>query len=223
MAAVAVALGIWGAGCAADATVDDESAASEADALKAPKLYGAWVADSGPIALVTFTSNAAKTLGGEKGQTFSATVDNGVRCITTPCPSTDDVAGVYQVKSATRLALLSYDKPSATFARYLGGYHYAVKGDVLTLKKDDGTVTGTFHRAIDLCGGDVCTKDEHCESVVVDCIKAPCPPIPECRPNECPKPGTVNCQPGPGGVPAACAQPYRGWVVEHCKGVSFAF
>ena len=40
---------------------------------------------------ITFTTDAASTLGGFKGRRFDATIDTGIRCITTPCPSTEQV------------------------------------------------------------------------------------------------------------------------------------
>lgn len=33
------------------------------------------------------------------------------------------------------------------------------------------------------CDGTVCAPEEHCEIVQVQCIRAPCPPLPMCRPN----------------------------------------
>lgn len=148
------------AGCTAEQATDPvEQTSDDADALTVSQIAGRWIADTGPITTIEFTKNYAETLGGGlRGKSFNATVDNGIRCITFPCPSTDDVAGVYKV-SGSRLTLASYDRPSATFAKYLGDYRVTLVRGKLTLKKVDGTVAGTFHKAPGIgeeggmCGG----------------------------------------------------------------------
>lgn len=153
---------IFAAGCAAtDAEEAEEVAASSEEALSAANIYGAWEAETGPIYNITFTRNYAETLGGGlKGKSFEATVDNGIRCITTPCPATDSVAGVYKVTGGSKLTLASYDRPSLAFSRYLGDYRVSLAKGKLTLKKLDGTVQGTFHKAAPVtgekCGTTVC-------------------------------------------------------------------
>ena len=130
-----------------DATTDAVASESTEDALATSALFGVWKATSGPIAEIEFTVDPAQTLGGFlKGRSFTAAVDNGVRCITTPCPSTDEVAGVYKVVKGTKLTLASYDRPTATFGKYLGDYRIKLVGTQLTLTKTDGTVVAQLKK-----------------------------------------------------------------------------
>ncbi|MBI2390479.1 MAG: hypothetical protein HYV09_12895 [Deltaproteobacteria bacterium] len=167
------------AGCAIQSEVaDDEGTVSDSeDALGTTQLYGTWNAESGPIYTITFDKAYAETLGGGlKGKAFSATVDNGVRCITTPCPSTDEVGGVYKLRNGSRLTLASYDKPSLVFSQYLGDYRITLKGDLLTLKKTDGTVAGTLRKqattAGEKCGTVTCGAGTTCCNPLMGiCVK----------------------------------------------------
>ncbi len=153
---------IFAMGCAATPAEDGEElgdTASNEEALSASNIYGSWEAETGPIHDITFTRDYAETLGGGlKGRRFEATVDNGVRCITTPCDSSDEVGGVYKLTGGSKLTLASYDRPSLVFSRYLGDYRVTLRRNKLTLSKLDGTVEGTFHRAIagERCGTTVC-------------------------------------------------------------------
>ena len=117
------------------------------DAVTLASLYGTWEGDGGTFYSITFTKDAAQTLGGGlQGRRFDATIDNGIRCITTPCDSSTEVAGVYKTTSGVKLTLASYDKPSYAFSRVLGDYSMKLAGDTLTLTKSDKTTVEAFHR-----------------------------------------------------------------------------
>lgn len=145
------------------------------DALATHALYGSWEAVSGPIYSIEFTADYAETLGGFlKGKGFNATVDNGTRCITTPCPSTDVVAGVYKVRKGTKLTLASFDKPSLAFSHYLGDYSIKLaKSGLLTLTKSDGTVVAELKKRVGVpCGTAFCGEGTYCCNPVMSiCAK----------------------------------------------------
>lgn len=164
------------AGCAIQNGTDtDEGNVEQSDdALATKSLYGTWEAVSGPIYRIEFTETKTSTLGGWSGRSFNATVDNGVRCFTTPCDSSDDVGGVYRVSFGTRVTFASFDKPSATFAKYLGDYSMKLSKDgVLTLKKTDGTVVAELKKRTGTpCGTNVCGAGTYCCNPVMSiCAK----------------------------------------------------
>lgn len=164
-------------GCAVDSTEgDDEISDSTDDAVTYASLEGTWIGEDGIIYTLTLTKERAETLGGfMKGYRFDATIDTGVRCITTPCDlASTTVSGVYKVKG-TKLTLASYDKPSAVFAKILGDYKLATKAKVTKLKltKDDGTLTENFHKQVGVpCGTNVCGAGTYCCNPVMSiCAK----------------------------------------------------
>jgi len=176
LAALLASASLLFAGCAIqnEGVTEEGAVESSEDALTMTALYGTWDAVSGPIYTIEFTKNYAETLGGGlKGKGFNATVDNGVRCITTPCDSTDEVAGIYKVRYGSKLTLASYDKPSLVFSKYLGDYSISLSKGVLTLKKSDGTVTGQLKKRTGVtCGTNVCGTGTYCCNPVMSiCAK----------------------------------------------------
>ena len=148
--ALTVASLAFSTGCAVqtDAAAEEPVVESTEDAIATSALFGVWKSSGGPIREIEFTTDPAQTLGGFlKGRSFTAAVDNGVRCVTTPCPSTDEVGGVYKVLKGTKLTLASYDKPTATFGKYLGDYRIKLVGNLLTLTKTDGTVVAQLKKS----------------------------------------------------------------------------
>jgi hypothetical protein len=136
-------------GCAmqnADPADEAEVAESE-QALALASLYGKWEGESGTIYSIDFSKDAAETLGGFlKGRSFTASIDTGIRCFTTPCPSQADVGGVWKLSNGTKLTLASYDKPTAAFGKILGDYSVKITNAKLVLTKKDGTLVESFHR-----------------------------------------------------------------------------
>lgn len=137
-------------GCAVqhDDDLTDEGTIDEsADAVTLAALYGTWEGEGGAFYTLTFTKDPASTLGGGlKGRRFEASIDTGIRCITTPCPSSTEVSGVYKTTSGIKLTLASYDRPSLEFSRVLGDYRMKLVRDTLTLTKYDGTIVESFHK-----------------------------------------------------------------------------
>ncbi len=135
------------AGCSGQsADIEDVSSDSDDAALTASNIKGTWTGTDGRIYSITFSKMAASTIGnGLTGYRFDATIDTDIRCITTPCPSSEDVVGVYKV-TGSKLTLASFDRPDAKFAKILGDYKISSKSHVtkLTLTKNDGTLTEHF-------------------------------------------------------------------------------
>lgn len=148
------------AGCASDAAdvADDEVVDTSSDELHT-SLTGTWNG-GGTIVSLELTRQRASTLGGWRGYVFNAVIDNGIRCITTPCPSTDEVSGVYRADWG-RMTLQSYDRPSLAFSKILGNYRYSRRGSTLSLHKTDGTIDETLTRAA-RCGRNVCALGTVC-------------------------------------------------------------
>jgi hypothetical protein len=135
-------------GCAsADDGIEGEVGQSE-DEIALASLYGTWAGQGGAFYSITFTKDAASTLGGMKGRRFEASIDTGIRCITTPCPSQADVVGVYKLAHGTQLTLSAYDKPSREFAKVLGDYSLKIKNGKLTLTKSDRSSVQTFDKVV---------------------------------------------------------------------------
>ncbi len=159
-------------GCSAATDGDHEDA--NAEALRAD-LYGKWEG-SGKITRIDFTHDYAETLGGfTKGKRFTATIDTGIRCITTPCNSSVDVDGVYTTHTGSGLTLLSFDKPSHEFAVILGDYRYDATASKLKLTKKDGSLTESFHHASTgvHCGQTVCGEGLYCCNPVMSICAKP--------------------------------------------------
>jgi hypothetical protein len=165
-------------GCAAEtASTPAEAEQASAEALSYSSIVGSYESAEGPVFSINFTSKAAQTLGGGvKGHAFTATIDNGVRCIKAPCPSTSDVSGIYVVSGKT-LTLTSYDKPAAFFLNVIGDYKITQGKDGIQIDKKDHTVSEALSRVHGQpCGDAVCGEGTVC-----------CNPLT----NTCVKPGMV--------------------------------
>ena len=68
----------------------DPESSDEALSKSWQKLVGAFEGQGGSIGAIVFTSET-----GNGGHTFFADVDNGIRCIKAPCPSTSRIEGWY--------------------------------------------------------------------------------------------------------------------------------
>ncbi len=169
-------------GCAAntastDGAADGDVTSQSAEALSTKKaLLGKWDADTGVIYNLELTNDYAETLGGFlKGHRFEATVDNGLRCFTTPCPSSDVLSGVYAVKG-DKITFASYDRPIATFAKIAGEFRFHVTAKKLSIEKCDGSAaaSSTFHHAapVATCGNVVCGEGTTCCNPLTSmCVK----------------------------------------------------
>lgn len=117
-------------GCAADTSDPDEDemvAEDESDLSAAGKaLIGSYVDDTGAFRGLVLTS----VKHGQRNE-FWADVDTGVRCITTPCPSSERIEGTFTAGSKT-ITLRS--ATASPFAQHLlGRYRYLKQGSKLTL------------------------------------------------------------------------------------------
>jgi hypothetical protein len=162
LSVLGITVGLCIAGCAADAS-QDETSATTSEELTVTRLKGHWSSSTGPIYSIDFTTKNAKTLGGfVSGHEFTAQIDNGVRCITTPCPNVSTVTGVYK-SSGGKLTLASYDKPAWDFSRIIGDYTHALSDadGTLTVDKSDNTIHETLTRSIP-CGNTSCAPGLYC-------------------------------------------------------------
>lgn len=190
--AAAVVASLSLSGCAVEnADSNDEGSVTAAeDELALKSIYGAWEGEGGKIYTIDFSKNAAQTLGGFlKGRSFTASIDTGARCITTPCDVAQaDVGGVYKLANGSKLTLASYDKPTAAFGAILGDYSIKLVGKKLVLTKRDGTLTETFHKAPAACGPNtkMCMLGSHYDNTpgVCACVANPkgyCASDADCR------------------------------------------
>jgi hypothetical protein len=114
------------AGCAVDAT-DDSVEGTEDDLTKAGKaLIGSYQDDTGAFRGLVLTAEKV----GQQNK-FFADVDTGVRCITTPCPSSERIEGTFS--AGTKKITLRSTTASQYAQHLLGKYDYVVQGDKLSL------------------------------------------------------------------------------------------
>jgi hypothetical protein len=110
-------------GCAADTSNDEEVVEESEDELtKAGKaLIGSYKDDSGKFQGLILTNV-------KKGQAneFIADVDTGIRCITTPCPSSERITGTFT--AGTKTITLKSSTASPLVQPLLGKYNYLVQG-----------------------------------------------------------------------------------------------
>ena len=122
-------------GCAADTDAqdaDDADVEDTSDELNAAgkKLIGSYKDDGGRFTSLVLT---ATTVG--PANKFSADVDTGIRCITTPCPSSEHIEGTFTAGSKT--ITLKSTTVSAISKPLLGKYSYLAQGSKLTLFRKD--------------------------------------------------------------------------------------
>jgi hypothetical protein len=110
-----------------DATGEDEAAINRSW----EKVTGAYQGDAGIYGIVFESTPDVH------GHHFFADVDNGIRCITTPCPSTSRLEGYYTVTSKS-LWLHVTSGDSGAFD-YAGKYAWKSTGKGIALTKDGST------------------------------------------------------------------------------------
>jgi hypothetical protein len=128
---VALALASTGAlaGCSADTSNGDEDVVegTEEELTKAGKaLIGSYKDDSGAFQGLILTSVKA----GQANE-FVADVDTGIRCITTPCPSSERITGTFTAGPKT----ITFKSTSASqnVQHLLGKYNYLVQGNKFSI------------------------------------------------------------------------------------------
>lgn len=200
-------------GCAAD--TDGEEAAveeSEDELAKAGKaLIGSYKDDSGAFKGLILTDV-------KKGQAneFIADVDTGIRCITTPCPSSERITGTFTAGSKT--ITLKSATASQHVQHLLGKYNYLVQGNKFSLWKksfsqslekvpsycaqaDDCYAQNIIHP---MCMGQFDCEQNSCSWSCVQWPPPPPPPLDPCKgKDETSCLATSICRPVYG--PSACS------------------
>ncbi|MBL8601954.1 MAG: hypothetical protein JNK72_08520 [Myxococcales bacterium] len=137
--------GCYGAGEAIEADeASDPISLEEARSQSWESLLGAWRGTSGPFTGLVFTRQTQRT-----GRHFFADVDTGIRCITTPCPSSARMEGYFTAGSVT-VTLRHPDRPSVETAPFFGRYDYTLRGNTLTLSQR-GRVIARLSKATSYC------------------------------------------------------------------------
>jgi len=128
-AVISTVVACGGAGPDAAATDD------EADALSSwQKVVGAFEGQGGSIGAVVFTNDPES-----HGHHFFADVDNGIRCIKAPCPSTSRVEGWFTANTKNLTLHVTKTTGPATATDYSGKYAWSfsyLNGRYLQLSKD---------------------------------------------------------------------------------------
>lgn len=113
-------------GCAADTGSASEDDADEteasADELTAAgkKLIGSYIDDTGAFRGLVLTSEKVG-----QANKFFADVDTGIRCITTPCPSSERIEGTFTAGTKT----ITFKSTTAVNGKHLlGKYSYLLQG-----------------------------------------------------------------------------------------------
>lgn len=120
-------------GCAADTSAEDAADDTEetSDELSAAgkKLIGSYVDDTGAFRGLVLTSEKVG-----QGNKFFADVDTGIRCITTPCPSSERIEGTFTAGAKT----ITFKSSTANHGKHLlGKYNYLVQGSKFSLFRKD--------------------------------------------------------------------------------------
>lgn len=118
------------AGCAADTSpTDDEGVEESSDELTAggKALIGSYKDDSGAFKGLVLTATKV----GQRNE-FFADVDTGIRCITTPCPSSERIEGTFTAGTKT---ITLYSTTTVHAKHLLGKYDYVVQGAKLSLSR----------------------------------------------------------------------------------------
>lgn len=235
------------AGCAINSQTDqgDEKTSVTEEAVTGSEMYKMLVGD-----YVSASGEAYPTLNlASSAYARTYTWDTGIRCITTPCPSGETgrwtlyrslYTGKYYVQLRSTVGKIHWfgvDLDSLGAIKGLPGVwgetaffvpkHVSepVVGCAAmlcaegTVCHEDATGAGSCI-AVPTCKDKVCAAGEYCAEVPVECIKAPCPPMPTCF--ACPKPGTINCMPivDPAVAPLCKA---AGAIQASCPGVEFVY
>ncbi|MBI2396009.1 MAG: hypothetical protein HYV09_40980 [Deltaproteobacteria bacterium] len=234
-------------GCAVNSQPDqdDERASVTEEAVTASSIYTLLVGDYVSADGLKYpTLNLASSAW---ARTY--TWDTGIRCITTPCPSGEtgrwtvyrslftgkyflqlrstvgkihwfgvDIDGEGKIKGLPGVwGETAFFVPKRVFEPVVGcAAMLCAEG---TICYEDETGAGTCI-AVPTCKDASCASGEYCAELPVECIKAPCPPMPTCL--ACPKPGVINCMPivSPDVAPLCKAAES---IKANCPGVEFVY
>ncbi len=140
-----VAASVCGVGCYGSAdpelTTPDETTEEAAASRAWERFVGAWVGDSGPFHGLVFTETTERG-----GRHYFADVDNGIRCVRAPCPSTSRAEGRYTATTRT----LTLSPTDTSVAATTGAFQYTVSSTSLVLSRN-GRVVARLHKATSYC------------------------------------------------------------------------
>jgi hypothetical protein len=156
---------LGGAGCAAEATNDAELRQATESELgqEGQALVGTYASDTGPFLHLELTSRAV----GQSSE-FIAEMRTGIVCVMAPCPTTENVVGTFTAGSRT----IAFRSTTASdhVQHLLGRYAYTVRGETLSLSRDEVTHTlDKVTEAPSCTSSSVCRSDEHCSTEDGDC------------------------------------------------------
>lgn len=125
------ALALLGCMGTTETVADDETNLSveEASGRSWERFVGAWTGGNNPYTAIVFTGTEEG-----RGHHFFMDVDNGIRCIRAPCPSTSRVEG-YFIAGASTVTLTAVPTTTGPRPEYLGRFYYNLQGNTLTLSK----------------------------------------------------------------------------------------
>lgn len=208
-------------GCAVQANepADEEFSASEAQALHASTLYAALVGN------YASSDTPYPTFELAKDRTF--TLDTGIRCITTPCPSGD--AGKWTLYTYKGRYYLNLAGAEASRWYYVQSFS---KG-VLVGMTDKGTWTKQVEAPTSGCAAILCAPDSICvddgsgAKCITKCATVRCTSdtycdassgTAQCVAYACPKESYVNCMPPVTADRARlCSGDLHEWIKTNCS------
>lgn len=201
---VAIALSSTAAitGCAADTSADEDVAVeeSEEELTKAgTALIGSYKDDSGKFHGLILTNV-------KQGQAneFIADVDTGIRCFTTPCPSSERITGTFT--AGTKTITLKSSTASALVQPLLGKYNYLVQGKKFSIWRKG--YTQSLEKTPSYCA-----QSDDCYAQ--DIIHPMCMGQFDCEQNSC----SWSCVPWP--PPPPPLDPCKGSDEATCQSKSF--
>lgn len=233
------------AGCAADTSSDGDSDSSVAEESSSAYTSGIGLKLGGDYVSADTLSYPRLSLDAKK-QTYAW--DTGIRCVRAPCPSFE--TGRWSAYRSISTGRYYVGLVSTARKRHWFSVDFASDGAVKGLVGVWGTTEKFVPARVAVVGceamlcaeGSFCAEDDagqgsclayptcktakcaagsYCADRPIMCFTTPCAPTaPSCE--ACPAPGTtINCMPGPGSRPPACAAHES--VTATCPGVTIAF
>jgi hypothetical protein len=214
-------------GCAAQSSVDgeEELVANESHAITATELYKAQVGEYlNKESSIAYTLNADRTF----------VLDTGIRCITTPCPSSDSgrwtlysYYGRIYVNLASKTASRWFRVSSLAPVTHVG----ASAGLVGTWTKQEA-LSGPGCAATLCAAGTICVEEGGVAQCITACATVRCTSYSHCDASSgsakcvyhCPTETTINCMPivSPERAPY-CSGEYHEWVKANCPATEFVY
>ncbi len=129
--------------------VESETQSQALEGQSALDIIGSWESESGTIYRIEFTTDPSEDIRGSvRGKRFSATVDNGIRCVRAPCPSETSFNGVYRLRGKA-ITLSAIDHPTPDIEQYFGVYRTSIdaSGRLSLVKRGAHEVNAVLRRS----------------------------------------------------------------------------